>query len=332
MELNGTKRNIDHYGRVIDYLRISITDRCNLRCRYCMPDDISLLPMSELLTYEEILAVAEAAAAFGIRHLKVTGGEPLARKGAADLVVRLKQVPGIETVTLTTNGTMLRQQLPVLSAAGIDGINISLDTLDPVKFQQITRFDKLDEVLDAVAASCASGIRTKINTAVMPEVNADEAGALAGLAERLPVAVRFIEMMPIGYGRQCTSLDNHILLERLKMIYPDLHPLSEKQGYGPAVYYGSKRLLGSIGFISAVHGKFCDSCNRLRLTATGELKYCLCYEDGIDLRKILRQGANDRRDRLIAAFSEAMRRKPEAHCFERPERISEAKLMSKIGG
>ena len=336
-EKKGAKQNTDRCGRVIDYLRISITDRCNLRCRYCMPEDIALLPMSEILTYEEILEIAEAAAAFGIRHLKVTGGEPLARKGAAELIAELKQVPGIETVTLTTNGTLLRPQLPALLKAGIDGINISLDTLDPVKFREITRFDKLQEVLDAIEASCAAGIRTKVNTAVMPEINADEAPALAGLAERLPVAVRFIEMMPIGCGKRCESLDNQVLLSELRKNYPDLHPISEQQGYGPAVYYGSEKLQGSVGFISAVHGKFCKTCNRLRLTATGELKYCLCYEDGLDLRAILRK---DRQAEVVqqlqaelhAAFLEAMRKKPEAHCFERPEEISEEKLMSKIGG
>ena len=319
--------NIDRYGRKIDYLRISITDRCNLRCRYCMPEDISLISMEEILTYEEILKIAEAAAKFGIRHLKVTGGEPLARKGAVGLVRDLKQVPGIETVTLTTNGTLLKPVLPALKSAGIDAINISLDTLQRARFREITKFDRLPEVLEAIEASCSLGIRTKINTAVMPDVNANEALALAALSERLPLSVRFIEMMPIGYGKQCESYDNTLLLNTLKDRYPDLHLLPEKQGYGPAVYYGSAALLGNIGFISAVHGKFCGSCNRLRLTATGELKYCLCYEDGIDLRRLLRSGGN-----IEDAFSYAMRQKPKAHCFETPEQISEQKEMSRIGG
>lgn len=328
------KNNQDRCGRVIDYLRISVTDRCNLRCRYCMPEGVELVPMSEILSFEEILEIAGAAAAFGISHLKITGGEPLVRLGTPELIRDLKAIPGIETVTITTNGTLLSKYLPDLLSAGIDGINISLDTLDPDKFREITRFSELPAVLSAIRASAESGVRTKINVAVMAGVNDDETEALAALSETLPVCVRFIEMMPIGFGTRLSGMDNHALLARLRKKYPDLSPEQERLGYGPAVYYRSERLLGRIGFISAVHERFCESCNRLRLTSTGELKYCLCYENGIDLRPILR-GEADRdkcRKRLLSAFEQAMREKPKAHCFEKPAEISERKAMSAIGG
>ena len=212
------KRMLDHNGRKIDYLRISVTDRCNLRCRYCMPDGIRSVPMSQILTYEEIRTVAEAAAELGIRHIKLTGGEPLVRRGITYLIRELKKIPAIESVTLTTNGTLLKKELPGLLEAGLDAVNISLDTMDREQYREITGSDGLESVLDAVrsAANVAaaagektdsrkSPFRVKIN-AVSLALGEENLRALVSLAKDMPVDVRFIEMMPIGYGSSSRSV------------------------------------------------------------------------------------------------------------------------------
>ncbi len=322
--------------RTIDYLRISITDRCNLRCKYCMPSDIESLPMREILTYEEIAEIAEAASESGIRHLRITGGEPLVRKGCADCIRMLKSIPGIETVMMTTNGILLKQFLPKLLEAGIDGVNISLDTLDKERYREITGTDGLALVLGAVEACVQSGVRTKINVAAAEEINKEEIPDLVRLAEKMPVDVRFIEMMPIGYGKQFQSLDNRAILEKIRGLYPEIYPAERKgkAGFGPAVYYQIPGFAGRIGFISAMHGKFCKECNRLRLTSTGQLKYCLCYDDAEDMKSIVRSGMDKemRKKRIRQIFLEAGKKKPSGHCFENPEDISENKKMSQIGG
>ncbi len=327
--------NRDKQGRKIDYLRISITDRCNLRCCYCMPKGIELLEMSDILSFEEIESIVRAFAKEGITRLKITGGEPLVRLGCEELTARLKATAGIEDITITTNGVLLEDKLEALKAAGVSGINISLDTLDREKYKRITGFDKLNKVLSAVDAAIASGINTKINTAVMKGINTDEIPELARLARDKNVCVRFIEMMPIGYGTQFKYADNSEVLSLLKREYPGLKPDCERHGNGPAVYYRAEDFKGSIGFISAVSGKFCESCNRMRLTSTGVLKYCLCFEDGKDLRKILRDKSLSeelKEERLRESFREALSKKPVEHCFEDRDRISETKEMFRIGG
>ena len=198
---------IDHNGRKIDYLRISVTDRCNLRCKYCMPDGIRSVPMSQILTFEEILAIVRETAAIGIRCVRLTGGEPLVRLGMPDLVRKLKRVPGIEKVTMTTNGILLQENLPALTGAGLDAVNISLDTMDRAQYRAITGTDGLDTVLRAISAACASGLRVKVN-AVSLALGEDNIRALISLAKDLPVDIRFIEMMPIGYGRDFPVADS----------------------------------------------------------------------------------------------------------------------------
>ncbi len=327
--------NRDKQGRKIDYLRISITDRCNLRCCYCMPKGIELLEMSDILSFEEIESIVKAFSKEGITRLKITGGEPLVRLGCSELIARLKATEGIEDITITTNGILLEDKLEELKAAGVSGINISLDTLDREKYKRITGFDSLGKVLSAVDASIDSGINTKINTAVMKGINTDEISDLAELAKEKNVCVRFIEMMPIGYGTQFKYADNKEILSQLKVKYPSLKPDNQSHGNGPAVYYRAEDFKGSIGFISAVSGKFCESCNRMRLTSTGVLKYCLCFEDGKDLRKILRDKSLSeelKEERLRESFREALSKKPVEHCFEDRDRISETKEMFRIGG
>ena len=324
----------DGTGRIIDYMRISITDRCNLRCRYCMPDGIRSLPRREILTLEEMEAVAACGARLGIRHNKITGGEPLVRKDCCDLVKRIRKIPGIETVTITTNGILLADNLDRLAEAGIDGINISLDTLDPDRYRKLTGGGEIGRVLEGLDLAAAAHIPVKIN-AVSLDLGEQNWKDLLELGRERPVDVRFIEMMPIGYGKNFPSLDHRALLKQMEACYPGMEKDGRRHGFGPAVYYKIPGFKGSVGFISAIHGKFCSSCNRIRLTAQGYLKTCLCYSAGTDLRKILRADIPDpaeKERRLEAAMEEAVRNKPQAHCFERPEEITEEENMIRIGG
>lgn len=319
----------DSTGRRIDYMRISITDRCNLRCKYCMPRPLPKLPHSDILSYEEILQVCRAAVTLGINKFKVTGGEPFVRKGAAEFIARLKAQPGVECVTVTTNGVMLSDVLPELIKAGVDGVNISIDAADPGKYKAITGFDCAAKVLAAVAQCSESGINTKVNC-VMLEGNESEYIPLAELARDLPVDVRFIELMPLGFGKAHKGPSSDAVLGQLRAVYPDLSCSDEKRGNGPAVYYASGKLSGRIGFISANTHKFCTGCNRIRLTSTGMLKPCLCYEAATDLRALLRTGADE--TKLAQAIAQAVYAKPPAHCFSDKERVTEYKMMNEIGG
>ncbi|MBQ8934404.1 MAG: GTP 3',8-cyclase MoaA [Eubacterium sp.] len=324
----------DNYGREIDYLRISITDRCNLRCRYCMPDGIDLIPIKDILTYEEILETAEAAASLGIRTIKITGGEPLVRRGCPGLIRALKQISGIDTVTLTTNGVYLKDYLGELLDAGLDAVNVSLDTCDPQKFHEITGFDRLPAVMEGISAAIEAGIRTKINTVLIRGFNEDGWKELTLLAKDRPLDVRFIEMMPIGEGRAYAVVSNEEMQSRIEESFGKGTPETGRHGYGPAVYIRLQGFQGCIGFISAIHQKFCASCNRIRLTSEGRLKGCLCYGSSDDLRKILRSGRTDRAELLKNAIADSIRNKPEAHCFENMEAVRDAEQhrMIAIGG
>ncbi len=321
----------DELGRNIDYMRISITDRCNLRCRYCMPEGIKKLPMEEILTFEEILTICRTAVSLGICHIKITGGEPLVRKGCPQLIRQIQGIPGIQSVTLTTNGILLASQLEELLEAGVTAVNVSLDTLNPERFRQMTGTDGLEQVLLGLQKGVEAGLKMKVNAVSLEENLFSQGGwqALLSLAQRLPADVRFIEMMPIGWGRNFETVDHRRLLSLIRETYPDLKPDHKRHGNGPAVYYQIPGFLGSIGFISAIHGKFCPFCNRVRLTASGFLKGCLCYEDGADLRKILR---GDEPEMLRAVMEEIIAKKPKAHCFEDPGQMTEAHGMSSIGG
>ncbi len=326
----------DSYGRNIDYMRVSITDRCNLRCRYCMPNDIALDQMNEILTYEEIEEVCQAAADIGIRKIKVTGGEPLVRRGCPELVGKLKRIPGIEQVTLTTNGVLLKRYLPELLENGIDAVNVSLDSLDRQQYAQIAGQDRLVDVLEGIHQAVSLGITVKINAVLLPGINDRNWQQLVELSREYPIDVRFIEMMPIGYGRSYTAVDNGALLAKLQKAYSHIQPDLKRHGNGPAVYYHIPGFQGSIGFISAVHGRFCSSCNRIRLTAHGKCKPCLCYEEFVDLRELLRSEQSDerieRRVLLQNGLKQAISMKPAQHCFEVLSRITEMKQMVQIGG
>ncbi len=338
----------DHLGRKIDYMRISITDRCNLRCRYCMPEGVEHVPMAEILTLEEYARIAACGALLGIDKIKVTGGEPLVRLGCCDFIRMLKETKGIRQVTITTNGILLEQYLEELMAAGIDGINISLDTLDPELYQALTGGGNLESVVRALERTveiCRDRqVSLKINAVSLDLRDmADQLGRaysgsgwreLLKIARDNPVDVRFIEVMPIGYGKRYQSIDHNRLLACLVQAYPDMERDHRVHGNGPAVYYRIPGFQGSVGLISALHGKFCHGCNRVRLTSQGYLKSCLCYEDGVDLKKILRAGGSlkEKDEKLLEAMRQAIWGKPGAHCFEDPEAMTERGNMVRIGG
>ena len=321
---------LDQYGRKIDYLRVSITDRCNLRCRYCMPDGVPLTTMEDILTYEEIETVCRMAAELGIKKIKITGGEPLVRKGCSELIGRLKRIPGIEQVTMTSNGVLLEENLETLVKNGLDAVNISLDSLNAETYRLITGRNQLEKVLQAIRLTVKSGIRVKINAVLQKDSNGGEWEELISLAKEYPIDVRFIEMMPIGFGKQFEPVYNEELLKLLKTKYPEIECDTCVHGNGPAVYYKIPGFKGSIGFISAIHGKFCDQCNRIRLTAQGKLKPCLCYGEGIDLRKALRDDRNE--EQVLELLKRTIEKKPKQHCFEVLEEITEEAPMIGIGG
>ena len=323
----------DRYQRDIHYLRLSVTDLCNLRCRYCMPDGVEKLEREAVLTYEEFLRLAALFARCGIDTVRVTGGEPLVRKNVAQLVAGLKATPGIRRVTLTTNAVLLAEQLPALLDAGLDSVNISLDTLRPEVFRQITARDDFAAVQAGLQAALESGLPVKLNCVPQAGVNEGELEALAALAKDNAMQVRFIEMMPIGYGAAMPCISGPELRARFARRWPELAPLSPAQehalGDGPAVYYTVPGWQGSIGFIAAVHGKFCASCNRVRLTSQGFLRPCLASETGCDLRALLRSGADDAQ--LLAAIRETIWAKPREHHFN-DSSMPATRGMYRIGG
>lgn len=319
----------DLQGRDINYMRISITDRCNLRCKYCMPDGIELLPMSEILSFEEIIRVCRQAVELGITRFKITGGEPLVRKGCASLIREIKRLPGVEQVTMTTNGVLLSGYLEQLSEAGLDAVNISLDTLHRKEFAELTGADHLPEVLESIDAAVESGLRVKVNAVLQKGKNADEWQQLLELAKDRPLDVRFIEMMPIGRGRECMGIANDELLKQIQENYPGVCKDERVHGNGPAVYYHIPGFAGSVGFISAIHGVFCSSCNRIRMTATGDLKPCLCYQDSVSVREAARYGTDEE---VRARLEEAITMKPKQHCFDEEQGITEQRKMVQIGG
>ena len=323
----------DRYQREIHYLRLSVTDLCNLRCRYCMPDGVEKLEREAVLTYEEFLRLAALFARCGIDTVRVTGGEPLVRKNVAQLVAGLKETPGIRRVTLTTNAVLLAEQLPALLDAGLDSVNISLDTLRPEVFRQITARDDFAAVQAGLQAALESGLPVKLNCVPQAGVNEGELEALAALAKDNAMQVRFIEMMPIGYGAAMPCISGPELRARFARRWPELAPLSAAQehalGDGPAMYYTVPGWQGSIGFIAAVHGKFCASCNRVRLTSQGFLRPCLASETGCDLRALLRSGADDAQ--LLTAIRETIWAKPREHHFN-DSSMTATRGMYRIGG
>ena len=323
----------DNEGREIEYLRISVTDRCNLRCIYCMPEDgVENVCHPSILTYEEILKICKTFAKHGLKKIKITGGEPLVRRGVVDLIRELKQIPGIESVTITTNGVLLEEYYDALAAAGVDAITVSLDTLNREMYKTITRRDELERVLRGMKKAISGTVRFKINCVPIVGMNTQEILKLLEFAKKAHVDVRFIEMMPIGLGKQFDCVSEDELHEIIEKTYGPMTVYCERRGNGPAVYYDVPGFEGKVGFISAVSHKFCSMCNRVRLTSEGYLKTCLQYEQGVDLKELLRNGASE--DVLWSAMEVAIRMKPIGHHFdEKIDQIrDEHKGMSQIGG
>ena len=322
---------LDRYGRVINYLRISVTDRCNLRCCYCMPEGVQDVGMKNILTFEEIWEIVRTGVSLGITHIRITGGEPLVRKDCVDLIRGIREISGVETITMTTNGVLLGNYGKQLKEAGVDGVNISLDTLDPEEFYKITGKRELQEVLAGIRAVKTAGLPVKLNAVNRKELDPIP---LVRYAQEENLPIRFIEMMPVGYGKKYVGRSNEELRETLEAVCGKAECMTNREelsrmGSGPAVYYQFSDLKVPVGFISAIHGKFCDTCNRVRLTAEGYLKLCLCYDEGEDLRRVLREGE---KENLRTIMEQTIFRKPAAHCFEHPAEMTETHEMVKIGG
>lgn len=320
----------DSLGRTINYIRISVTDRCNLRCLYCMPEEgTHLYEHADMLTLEEIIRVCGCMAKLGISRVKLTGGEPLVRKNVVWLTKQLLAIPGIEDVTMTTNGVLLKEHAKALYEAGLSSINVSLDTLDRSRFAMLTRRDQYETVLAGITAAKEAGMKVKINCAVTEHFQLPEVAEFAEYSVRNQIPVRFIEMMPIGQGQAFQTLDNDVLLQSLKENYSDVTLTKQTMGNGPAVYYSFSDNQGCIGFISAVHHQFCSSCNRVRLTSDGYLKLCLAQEAGISLRDVMRQGITD--GDLSETVKQIILQKPVSHQFGSGVRQPEL-TMNRIGG
>ena len=310
-------RLVDPFGRHVTYLRVSVTDRCDLRCVYCMSEHMTFLPKRELLTLEELDRVCSAFVARGVRKLRLTGGEPLVRRDLMTLIERLSRHLArgtLDELTLTTNGTLLERFAPELAAHGMRRINVSLDTLDPQKFRAITRRGDLDVVLGGIAAARRAGLKVKINAVALKGVNEDEIEPMMRWAHGEGMDFTLIEVMPMGEiepGRLDQYLPLSVVRERLSARYT-LTPLSERTG-GPARYARVEETGGKLGFITPLTHNFCEGCNRVRLTCTGQLYMCLGQEDAADLRAPLRASEAD--ERLMAAIDDAIARKPKGHDF-----------------
>ena len=329
----------DQYGRTIEYMRVSVTDRCNLRCIYCMPPEgVPGIPHGQILTYDEIARVCRIGTELGISRIRLTGGEPLVRKNLPGLVEMIHGIPGIKNVSLTTNGILLSDNINELVSKGLDGVNISLDTLNPARYKGLTRGGELCKALEGLEAALAfPQLNVKINCVPLDDAGEEEWVRLASLARERDAEVRFIEMMPVGLGKKFRGRRREEVLEVLERSFGTPEEYTGRLGSGPAVYVHFPGFRGRVGFISAVSHRFCGSCNRVRLTSTGALKPCLQYGGGADLRELLRNGASDAQ--IKEKMREAVFRKPLEHHFaeegELPERERsrlEKKEMWSIGG
>ncbi len=325
---------LDPYRRKINYLRISVTDRCNLRCCYCMPEEgIPLISHEEILTYEEILRIVRVFATEGISKVRLTGGEPLVRKGIVDFIHSLSQIKEIKDLSLTTNGILLRELARDLKQAGLRRINISLDSLRKERFCQITRRDDFERVWKGIEEALSVGLSPiKLNMVAIQGLNDDEIESFARLTLRLPLSVRYIEYMPSGNGEEWKKSDL-LTIPQIKSRLENVGKLisiPSDQWDGPAKRFRIEGAIGEIGLIGPVSSHFCDDCNRLRLTSDGKIRTCLFSDEEIDVKELLRKGGSDRdlKERLLVA----LRAKPERHPINTHQFKKCQRNMSAIGG
>ena len=327
---------IDPFGRAITYLRVSVTDRCDLRCVYCMSEDMTFLPKQEVLSLEELERLCAAFIRLGTTKLRITGGEPLVRREVLTLFQRLGERlgNGLDELTLTTNGTQLAKHAGALFAAGVRRVNVSLDTLDPARFASITRWGRIDKVLDGIAAAQAAGLHVKVNAVALKGVNEEEIGDMLAWCGEHGHDLCLIETMPmgdIGGDRTDQYLPLSLVRARLRQRWT-LRETGYQTG-GPARYFDVAETGTRVGFITPMTHNFCESCNRVRLTCTGTLYMCLGQDDAADLRRVLRAGASE--DELDAAIQDAITRKPKGHDFiidRRNPAPAVARHMSLTGG
>ena len=309
----------DSFGREITNIRISVTDRCNLKCFYCMPGGVgTFAPKSDVITFDEILRVARCTAALGIRNYRITGGEPLVRPGVIEFMAALRRTPGVESISMTSNAVLLEGKIEALLEAGVEQLNLSLDTFDRGRFRSITGSDLFDRVWRSVRQALDAPFQTiKINMVLMRGINDDEIFDFLEMTRERPVHVRFIEYMPNGVwsdSEVAKKIGCDEVLDRIRKRHAfesDPGP----RGYGPAQYYRVRGWPGTFGVISPVFNPFCERCNRIRLTSRGQIKSCLLIEQYIDLKSILRGGGSE--EDLTAALERAIVEKPERHNFER---------------
>ncbi|WP_366922896.1 GTP 3',8-cyclase MoaA [Metallumcola ferriviriculae] len=320
---------LDKFGRNIDYLRVSVTDRCNLRCCYCMPEEgVEQLSRDEILSLEELERIIRAGSNAGIRRVRITGGEPLVRRDVSTLIKKVSLMPGIKDISLTTNAILLADLAEELKEAGLKRVNISLDTLMEHKYKEITRRGSLGRVLVGIEKALALGLTpVKINVVVQRDFNLDEVRDFIRFTESAPIHVRFIEIMPMGCGGGLS--DEFVSAEEIKKIVSEDYSLvkGELAGGGPADYFKVEGYHGTVGFIHAISRHFCARCNRLRLTADGRLRYCLQQEQSLDIKGPLRNGAAEAE--LVELFGQAVMHKPAGY---RSSEWNKNSLMNTIGG
>lgn len=322
----------DNYNRNVNYLRVSVTDRCNFRCSYCMPPSgTSFIDMKEILTYEEILRIIRVVSKYGVKKIRLTGGEPLVRLGLVELVREISQIGAIEDLSMTTNGSLLSASAQSLKAAGLNRVNISLDTLDSHKFALLTHCGKIEDTIRSIFTALEVGLTpVKINVVLTELFSSKDLSWLMNLIFKYPISIRFIEKMPIGCDYIKSGMDVVQVMTQLEGLGFKLQPVTEQKiGNGPAKYYNVDGAKGLLGFITPISDHFCGKCNRMRLTADGRFKPCLLSNKEIDIKGPLRKGISD--DGIAELFFQAVSAKPEGHSLE-SEKYDSYRRMSQIGG
>ncbi len=325
---------IDRFGRHITYVRMSVTDRCDFRCVYCMSEDMTFVPRAQLLTLEEMARIGRAFTQLGVQHIRLTGGEPLTRRDVIDLFNDLGRLDGLRDLTVTTNGSQLRKLAQPLKNAGVTRINVSLDTLDAERFRNLTRIGDLEQTLDGIAAALEAGFaKVKLNAVILKHRNDDEILDLVTFARERSIDISFIEEMPLGtiteHDRAEAYYSSDDILRDIRQRY-DIQPIMDTTG-GPSRYYATEGHPSRIGFISPHSHNFCDDCNRVRVTAEGRLLLCLGQEHSVDLRRILRANPLDDQP-LMDAIVNAMDIKPKGHTFDLQAKPILFRHMSATGG